>query len=714
MPLLRAPFPPPICCLVACFAGTATAQRQIVPPDVPAAASFAIVADLATWNALAAPIRAYRDAVQQDGLAAWILADDWQTPEAVRDALRELHRGSPRLEGALLVGAIPVVMVRGAQHLTTAFKMDEDRYPRPRSSVPSDRVYEDFDLVLLPLGQDEQKPLLHYRQFAPESPQRIDKEIYTARLFPPADGEAGLQALAACLQRFVREKQERPVLDRTLTLMGHGYVSESLTAWADGRAAVGELLPALRRPGGALLELHHERGEGLEAVLLRELADPALDLAILHSHGDDDREYLLGAPPLPGVEAQVEAVKRFVRGRLRKAREKNQPEASVQKELAERLQLPPQWFDKAFDPEVAAADAASDAKKELTADEVAAIACGARVLDLDACFNGNFLARPWQAGAYLYGQGRTVAVVANSVNVAQDVWGDRHLGALARGERVGAWHRARVHLESHLFGDPTFRFAWGASEVADRQRALASWLALPDGEARLLAVLREDPASAVRFEALALLAGRRGDGLFRALPIAIADPAEMVRRAAACLMGDFDRPEFVAPLLRALLRDPSERVTYRAREALCKYGPEVVALAFGPAVDALPVPLADPAAALRGAQTAAFLGDYRTEARDRSLPVEKRVTALRTFRLYRVHAVVPELLALAQAADDEAAVRTAAMEALGWYGYSSQRDGIAAAADALAADPGVPEAVRAEARKTARRLRDGANDPLLP
>ena len=35
--------------------------------------------------------------------------------------------------------------------------------------------------------------------------------------------------------------------------------------------------PTLRRPGGSLVELHHVLDDQLEAALLRELADPALD-----------------------------------------------------------------------------------------------------------------------------------------------------------------------------------------------------------------------------------------------------------------------------------------------------------------------------------------------------------------------------------------------------------------------------------------------------
>ncbi len=691
-------------------------QQQRVAPTAATPTSFAIVVDAATWTVNEAPLRAYRDAVEADGLATWILVDDWRSPQTVREALHELHRKTPPLEGAILVGRIPVAMLRGAQHLTTAFKMDEQRYDRERSSVPSDCVYEDFDLRLEPLEPDEAQPLRHYFRLAPDSAQRIDREIYTARLLPPTDGAAGQQAIAACLQRFARDRQAPPRLDRVLTLIGHGYVSESLQAWADDGLALAEQLPATRRPGGALLALHHDRGDALQEVLLRELADPQLDLAILHSHGDDDRQYLLGAPALPTAAAQVDAVRRHLRDRLRRARDRGQATDEVQRELRERLHVPDAWFADAFDAAVTAADTAAEAPKELLADEVAAIACGAEVVDLDACFNGAFLSRPYQAAAYLYGAGSTRAVVANSVNINQDVWGERYLGMLAQGRRVGAWHRARPHLESHLFGDPTFRFArTDGNGAVERQLALTVTGALPDGEAQLLHTLRTDSASVVRLQALALLAERRGPGLHEALLVAVQDPAEPVRRAAASLMGDVDHPEFVMPLLRAALRDTAERVVYRARDALAKYDAEAVARALPAALAELPLhPTGDLAVLLRSLQSPGFLDEYRVTATDRTAPTDKRVAAIRTFRLYRQHLIVPYLLTLAGAGDDAADVRTAAIEALGWFGYSSQRSTISAAIAALMDDAAVPERVRAEAKKTLRRLAAGANDPLLP
>lgn len=58
-------------------------------------------------------VEAYRDAIEKDGLATWILIDDWESPAEIRALLKELYedRRMP-LEGTVFVGDIPVPMIR--------------------------------------------------------------------------------------------------------------------------------------------------------------------------------------------------------------------------------------------------------------------------------------------------------------------------------------------------------------------------------------------------------------------------------------------------------------------------------------------------------------------------------------------------------------------------------------------------------------------------
>lgn len=81
-----------------------------------------------------------------------------------------LYRES-RLEGAVFIGDIPIPMIRKAQHMTSAFKMDEEKSPRLDSSVPSDRFYDDFDLKFDYLGQDTTSALFFIIIWLPIRPR---------------------------------------------------------------------------------------------------------------------------------------------------------------------------------------------------------------------------------------------------------------------------------------------------------------------------------------------------------------------------------------------------------------------------------------------------------------------------------------------------------------------------------------------------------------
>ena len=63
------------------------------------------------------------------------------------------------------------------------------------------------------------------------------------------------------------------------------------------------------------------------------------------------------------------------------------------------------------------------------------------------------------ADAYIFGEGNTVVTQGNTVNTIQDKWPDEYLGVLACGVRIGQWARHVHFLETHIIGDPTYRFA---------------------------------------------------------------------------------------------------------------------------------------------------------------------------------------------------------------------------------------------------------------
>ena len=127
---------------------------KVEKPTVKKGNAFVIVIDNATFNACQKQVYDYRDATQADGLSTYILRGDWENPMQLRNELKKLYKKAKNMEGIVLIGDIPVAMVRNAQHMTTAFKMDEDKFDRNESSVGSDRFYDDLNLEFEYIGRD--------------------------------------------------------------------------------------------------------------------------------------------------------------------------------------------------------------------------------------------------------------------------------------------------------------------------------------------------------------------------------------------------------------------------------------------------------------------------------------------------------------------------------------------------------------------------------
>lgn len=158
--------------------------QQIIKPGVKTPTTFAIVVDSTSYENAKSALEAYKQSVEADGLGTYLLVHNWKSPEQIRELLIQLHsdRKSP-LEGCVFVGDIPIPMLRDAQHLTSAFKMDQ-KHDWKESSVPSDRFYDDFELKFDFLKQDADIPLYFYYSLRADSKQYLSPDIYSARIKP--------------------------------------------------------------------------------------------------------------------------------------------------------------------------------------------------------------------------------------------------------------------------------------------------------------------------------------------------------------------------------------------------------------------------------------------------------------------------------------------------------------------------------------------------
>jgi len=184
-------------------------------------------------------------------------------------------------------------------------------------------------------------------------------------------------------------------------------------------------------------------------------------------------------------------------------------------------------------------------------------------------------------------------------------------------------------------------------------------------------------------------------------------------------MAERGETEHIALLAHAVLRDPSPRVVFDAREGLRWFDPRLVraeledyAQRMGAQAQA-PDVRAELDQLIAAAETA-FADDLSTVATTKAANERALVNAVRTFRLYRLHRAVPLLLVLAQAAEGPLAARVAAVEALGWHAYNPEWPRLCEALRTLSQAEGTPARLRDECVKTIGRLQSGPNHPLTP
>lgn len=143
--------------------------QTVVHPSIKTKTTFAIVVDQKSYDEAKSEIDAYRTSIEKEGLGTYLLIDDWKRPEPIREQLVKLHENEKTpLEGCVFIGDIPIPMIRDAHHLSSAFK----RSPKAnwqKSSVPSDRYYDDFGLKFDYIKQDSLIPDYHYMTLRADS-----------------------------------------------------------------------------------------------------------------------------------------------------------------------------------------------------------------------------------------------------------------------------------------------------------------------------------------------------------------------------------------------------------------------------------------------------------------------------------------------------------------------------------------------------------------
>lgn len=676
-------------------------QQTIIPPKERVASSFAIFVDEKTFSACKEAIGDYKQMLEEEGLATYLLIADWESPEHVKFFLEKYYR-EQALEGAVFIGDIPIVMVRRAQHLTSAFKMDQKRFPMRESSVPSDRFYDDFNLKFDFIGRDSTERNMFYYNLSGNGPQKINCNIYTGRIKPTRRGTEGYIQISDYLRKVVEERKNANCLDKVTSYTGHGSFSNSLAAWKDESVTLREQMPdCFNHADGARFYMFYMY-PSMKETIIGELQRNDLDLMLFHEHGVPERQYLTGNPDATYDDEYYEYAKLALRQQLRNAKASGKDIEGRKASLMKRYGIDTSWFTGAFSEEVMALDSLEDLKQGIIVEEIPEIAPNVRMVIFDACYNGDFREESFIAGEYIFASGKCLVGFGNSVNVLQDKSSSDLLGLLSYGFRVGEWARHVNILESHIIGDPTFRFTPSRKYPAIKvnSKDTAYWLAVLEHDLPcdvkglalyklfdlnyaglsdlLLEIYRTSDYYMLRLQTLHLMAYYNDGNYQRLLKLAVNDPYEFIRRKAVYYMGKVGRNDFIPYMVDLYLDDYlSERVAFNVTRAVGLLDSRLFLMRLREKLDG-PVSVYDKEKFYEKAEKNISLGaKMNSYVLDELLRREKspksRLLSISSVRNNPANCLVTDLLSIVKDETEDIEVRIGVAEALGWYVYSERK-----------------------------------------
>lgn len=538
--------------------------------------SFAIIVDKESYVHCKEQLELYSSAIQVEGLDAFIASEKWACPEQVRDSLKHWYK-SRNLKGTVFIGEIPVAMIRKAQFMASAFKMDEKR-DRRESSIPSDRFYDDFDLKFSFVGRDTSQTNLFYYELAPDSNQEICCDIFSGRIMPSSKYRNKYTELKKYLEKVTRLKGKPQLMDRVASYTGAGSFSNSMIAWKDEAVTLKEQIPdAFRNIDGAKFFVYHQY-PFMKEILLEECGRDDLDLMLYHHHGTPDRQWIGDYPASFNEEEAFEYGRRQARSAARRNVRYGMSHEEAIRSVIEKYSVDSSWVSDAFDPETVKADSIEDLKTGILLDDIYKTKPNARMYIFDACYNGDFREEDNIANRYIMSDGNAVAAIGNTVNVLQDKASSMLLGMMSAGYNIGEWHQATAILESVVIGDPTFCFAssykfkkpdLSNTNIGYWKRFLnkkypcdIQGLALnrlyelnAPGLPEILAKACNSDYYMLRLTALTLLKHYDSPLYRKALVKALDDPYEYTRRKAGYFLSMMGDTSAVTPLADALIKD---------------------------------------------------------------------------------------------------------------------------------------------------------------
>lgn len=693
---------------VAAVCAFAQDKMTFVECSKKAKTSFAVITDVQTYENCKDELHEYRDVLESEGLGTYIIADEWTSPDQIKKVISDIAYSKPRLEGIVLVGDIPIVMVREGQHLTSAFKMNENKFDIFQSSVPSDRFYDDFDLKFEFLNKDEKRDDVYYYRLSEAGAQSLRPEIYSARMKVPAVMEGDkYEIMKAYLKKVVAAHKDVNPLDNMTFFAGHGYNSDCLTAWRQKQMVFRENFPACFDKSSTNRFLNFRQCAYMQENLFNEIQRKGVDYFQFSEHGAYDTQYINGGAEVSGVNECYEELKKSV-CRMYMRYKGTADEEPFLHEVDSLFQIPREVFTDSTLSHYAEVRKKEGEAINITVDELMKLNSNARMVVFNACYNGSFHNhKGYVAGCHVFSNGDCVVAQGNTVNVLQDKWEDKLLGMVSLGERVGMWQKEILFLESHMIGDPTYRFTPDSKEDAKIVSKLHDDLVFNADNVKVWKkyISSSNPVlRAVGITHLGYISGQEGSDI--ALEVFENDPSWIVRMHALNTLREYadantlkaikkginDPFEFIARISCQIAGEAADGSMKEALEKFIRNHPEMIRAGHSAegALDIICI--------------SKMLDKYVRIAADKAASVPKRVDALRTFRNNRVLEAIPVMIDILKDRSADEYLRNVAAEVLGWYFRSSQKVEIVKSLKNILSDGVGSEIVEKEIKKTLKRL----------
>jgi len=674
-------------------------SQNILGPKSRVASSFAIMIDDKSFEACEDAVMAYKNMLESEGLATYLLVADWESPEHVKFFLQKYYN-EQAMEGAVFIGNIPIPMIRKAQHRTSAFKMNE-RFDMRETSVPSDRFYDDFDLKFNFIKRDSVETNFFYYNLAGESPQRINCDIYTGRIKPTKEGQEGYDQINKYLKKVVAERQQPNKLDKVVSYTGHGSFSNSLEAWKEESITLREQMPAAFTKADDAKFYMFYMYPSMKKVMTQELQRPDVDVMFFHEHGLPHRMYLTGNPDAMDEDQNFEAGKLYLRNMMRREKRMGKDPMAYQKTMMKKYNLiDSTWFAGAFDPKVIAQDSLDDLQQGIILEDIPEIKPNARFVIFDACYNGDFREPSCVASEFIFADGKTIACFANSVNVLQDKSSSDLMGLLSCGFRLGQWTKYINILESHIIGDPTYKFAsvYRLPQIKINLKDVEYWMAvmthnLP-ADLKGLALYKLFDLNYEKMPELLMDTYKNSESYMLRLQClhlaahypaiyadllkdALDDPYEFIRRKAVYFMGKVGRNDFIPYIVDLYMDDYlSERVEFNAISSGGMLNVGILKEAFKERIEKDKIYNGEEF--YKGIEKKLNQGESLRDfvwgaLIDKSASTRQRMAYITSIKNNPYNQMIHDLVIIMTDKNEPEEMRIGVTEALGWYVYSERK-----------------------------------------